>query len=146
MTHSKRSLSSLTAATLLTVLGAAAPALASHGDDDGGGSGSGGGGGDGDDRVIITGQCNGAADWKLKVKTDDGRLEVEGEIDSNRTGQRWTWTITHNGSVSARGAAQTFGRSGSFSIERTIVDLAGTDRVGFRAVHAGQVCQGMINY
>ncbi len=36
---------------------------------------------DDDDRVIRTGSCSAGADWKLKVKTDDGRLEVEGEID-----------------------------------------------------------------
>ena len=39
--------------------------------------------GDDDDRVIRTGSCSTNADWKLKVKTDDGRLEVEGEIDSD---------------------------------------------------------------
>ena len=96
--------------------------------------------------MIREGSCTGSADWKLKVKTDDGRLEVEGEVDSNQTGQRWSWAINHNGSVSARGTSRTTARSGSFSIERKIVNLRGTDRVAFRAVHAGQVCRGVINY
>lgn len=99
-----------------------------------------------DDRVIRTGSCSGVADWKLKVKTDDGRLEVEGEVDSNRSGQTWRWTITHNGSVSHRGTGVTAGRSGSFSVERRIVDLRGTDRVIFRAVRGSQVCRGVVNY
>ncbi len=99
-----------------------------------------------DDRVIVTGACSAGADWKLKVKTDDGRLEVEGEVDANTSGQQWRWAIRHNGSVSDRGTSTTTGRSGSFSIERKIVDLAGTDRVLFRAVHAGQTCRGVINY
>ena len=99
-----------------------------------------------DDRVIRTGACTGSADWKLKVKTDDGRLEVEGEVDSNRVGQAWRWAIRHNGSVTARGTSQTFGRSGSFSVERKVVDLAGTDRLVFRASYAGQVCRGVVNY
>ena len=30
--------------------------------------------------MIRTGTCSGSADWKLKVKTDEGRLEVEGEV------------------------------------------------------------------
>lgn len=102
-------------------------------------------GGD-DDRVIVTGACSAGAQWKLKVKTDDGRLEVEGEIDSNTAGQQWRWTIRHNGSVSDRGSGTTTGRSGSFSVERTIVDIAGTDRVVFRAVHDGQTCRGVVNY
>ncbi len=103
-------------------------------------------GSDDDDRVIRTGSCSGAADWKLKVKTDDGRLEVEGEIDSDVSGQRWRWTIRHNGSVSDRGTGTTTARSGSFEVERKIVNLAGTDAVVFRAVREGQVCRGVVNY
>ncbi|MCF6379566.1 hypothetical protein L2K70_18290 [Nocardioides KLBMP 9356] len=111
--------------------------------DDNGGTRSGGGG---DDRVIRTGGCSGSADWKLKVKTDGGRLEVEGEIDSNVAGQQWRWTLRHNGSVSDRGTGTTAGRSGSFDVERRIVDLAGADAIAFRAVRDGQVCRGVVNY
>ena len=111
--------------------------------DDNGGTRSGGGD---DDRVIRTGPCSGTADWKLKVKTDDGRLEVEGEVDSNRVGQSWRWVMRHNGSVSARGTSVTTGRSGSFDVERKIVNLAGTDRIVFRATHNGETCRGVINY
>ena len=102
--------------------------------------------GDDDDRVIRTGSCSAGAGWKLKVKTDDGRLEVEGEVDSNVAGQQWRWTIRHNGSVSDRGTATTTARSGSFDVERKIVDLAGTDAVAFKAVRDGQVCRGVVNY
>ena len=101
---------------------------------------------DDDDRVIRTGSCSAGADWKLKVKSDDGRLEVEGEIDSNVAGQRWRWTLRHNGSVSDRGVATTTPRSGSFEVERKVVDLAGTDTLVFRAVRDGQVCRGVVNY
>ena len=101
---------------------------------------------DDDDRVIRTGSCSAGADWKLKVKTDDGRLEVEGEIDSDVAGQRWRWTLRHNGSVSDRGVATTTARSGSFEVERKVVDLAGTDTLVFRAVRDGQVCRGVVNY
>ena len=101
---------------------------------------------DDDDRVIRTGSCSAGADWELKVKTDDGRLEVEGEIDSNVAGQRWRWTLRHNGSVSDRGVATTTPRSGSFEVERKVVDLAGTDTLVFRAVRDGQVCRGVVNY
>ncbi|GIM67732.1 hypothetical protein Pve01_89590 [Planomonospora venezuelensis] len=119
------------------------------GDDDGGHSGDDDGthsGGGDDDRVIVTGRCSSGADWKLKVKTDDGRLEVEGEVDSNVAGQRWRWALRHNGSVSDRGVSTTTARSGSFEVERRMVNLAGTDRVVFRAVHDGQTCRGVVNY
>lgn len=144
------------AALSVGALAATVPAASAHdgsvsmrsgGDDDPAGDDHGGtrSGGD-DDRVITTGSCSGTADWKLKVKTDDGRLEVEGEIDSNVSGQQWRWTLSHNGSVSDRGTGTTTGRSGSFEVERKIVNLAGTDAVAFRAVRDGQVCRGVVNY
>ena len=98
-----------------------------------------------DGRVTASGSCTGAA-WKLKASPEDGRLEVEGEIDSNVAGQQWRWTIRHNGSVSDRGMATTTARSGSFEVERKIVDLAGTDAVVFKAVRDGQVCRGVVNF
>jgi hypothetical protein len=99
-----------------------------------------------DDRVERTGSCSQGARWDLKVKTDDGRLEVEGEIDSNRNGQTWTWRMRHNGSTAARGTAITKAPSGSFSRERRLVDLRGTDKVVFVARHRGQTCRGVVNF
>jgi len=102
----------------------------------------------GDDEVIRRGDCSGSADWKLKVKTDDGRLEVEGEVDSNVNGQTWHWRILRNGNVAARGTAQTTRRSGSFSVERRVTNGAGNDRIGFRArsARAGQTCSGHLTF
>jgi hypothetical protein len=138
----------LAAVTVSALLALGAPAYASHGGDDpagddhGGGGGSGGGG----TRVVKTGACSDGAHWKLKVKSDDGRLEVEGEVDSNVSGQTWSWRIKDNGSVAASGSAKTGGRSGSFSVERRITDRAGTDNVIFRATHSGEVCKGSIAF
>jgi len=133
MTKIPAALATLTTTALL-VLGA--PAYASHG----------GGGGGNDDRVIKTGTCSDGASWKLKVKTDDGRLEVEGEVDSNQSGQSWSWKIKDNGSVAAKGSATTGGRSGSFSVERKISNQAGTDNVVFKAKRSGEVCTGTIAF
>ena len=60
-----------------------------------------------DDDVIRRGSCSEATHWKVKAGPDDGRIEVEGEIESNRNGQRWRWRMMHNGSVSARGTRVT---------------------------------------
>jgi hypothetical protein len=139
-TRTRRVLMSTTLAAALlagTAATVAAPAQASGGDDD---------------RVIETGSCSGpgAARWKLKAKTDDGGLEVEGEVDSNRVGQTWRWTISSNGDVVARGTSRTAGRSGSFSVERQVRDAAGRDALVFRAVRdAGarnEVCVGRLGF
>jgi hypothetical protein len=47
--------------------------------------------------VIRRGSCSGATDWKLKGSPEDGRIEVEAEIDSNKVGQTWAWRLRHNG-------------------------------------------------
>jgi hypothetical protein len=64
------------------------PAMASGGDDD---------------RVERHGSCSSGTDWKIKAKSDDGRIEVEAEIDSNQVGQSWTWKFKDNGNVIATG-------------------------------------------
>ena len=96
--------------------------------------------------VVRRGSCSGSTDWKLKAKHDDGRLEVEGEVDSNRNGQSWRWRMIHNGSVSARGWATTHAPSGSFSVERRMVNLRGTDTIVLRARNprTGEVCRGVV--
>jgi hypothetical protein len=100
----------------------------------------------GGDEVIRRGSCTGSTDWKLKAKHDDGRLEVEGEVDSNRNGQTWRWRFVHDGSVSARGWATTRGPSGSFDVERRMVNRRGTDTITFRARNprSGEVCRGTV--
>ncbi|MGN6578298.1 MAG: hypothetical protein ACTHKG_21695, partial [Nocardioides sp.] len=86
-----------------------------------------------DDDVIRRGSCSGSTDWKLKAGPEDGRIEVEAEVDSNRTGQTWRWRLRHNGSVSARGTGTTSGPSGSFEVRRVVVDASGADHLVFRA-------------
>lgn len=104
--------------------------------------------GDDDREVIEEGSCTGSTDWKVEAKEDDGRIEVEGEVDSNRAGQSWAWVLKHNGTVSARGVSTTGGRSGSFDVERKVTDGAGTDVLAFRArrVGGGEACRGSVTW
>jgi len=98
--------------------------------------------------VIRRGSCSGQSDWKLKASPENNRIEVEGEVDSNINGQTWKWRMRHNGQVSARGKATTGGPSGSFDVRRLMVDLSGTDRIGWRAKNpaTGEVCRGSLRY
>jgi hypothetical protein len=84
-----------------------------------------GGGGD----VRSAGKCTGASSSKIKVKPDNGRLEVEFEVDQNRSGVKWHVKLKDNGAVAFRGTATTKGPSGSFSIARKIDNAAGKDHV-----------------
>lgn len=143
------------ALTLALAALAAAPsaALAKHGaddppgDDHGGrvepgddnGGGSGGGGGDRGKRVA--GSCTDGSTAKLKVKPDDGRLEVELEVDQNRNGVTWSVRVRRDGVLVVRRSATTHAPSGSFSVEKKIANPAGSDRVAARATSpSGEVC------
>jgi hypothetical protein len=124
-------LAAISLALLAIPVGLGAPAYASHGGDDDGG-------------VRTSGHC-GSARWELKAKHDDGRIEVEAEIHGGHSGQKWHWTLKHNGSTSAKGARKTSGRSGSFEVERRMTDLSGKDHFVLRATHGRTVCRGTIS-
>jgi len=94
------------------------------------------------------GNCSDSTDWKLKAKSDDGRIEVEAEIDSNKVGQDWSWKLKDNGAVFATGTSTTTGPSGSFAVERKPANQAGTDSFVFRAVYpkSGEVCRATVSW
>jgi len=82
-----------------------------------------------DDEVREPGKCTGSTSAKIKVKPDDGRLEVEFEVDQNKTGQKWGVKLKDNSVLVFRGSATTKGPSGSFELERRIADRSGSDAV-----------------
>ena len=101
---------------------------------------------DGD--VVKRGNCSARADWKLKASPENGRIEAEGEVDSNKVGQTWSWKIRHNGSLSAKGTRTTKASSGSFTVRRVLVNVKGPDNIGFRArnLKSGEVCRGALTF
>ena len=90
--------------------------------------------------------CGAGATWKLRAKSDNGRIEVDFEVDSNRVGQTWAVRMTDNGVIVFNGTRRTVAPSGSFSVERLVTDRAGTDT--FVAVAAnpatGQRCSASV--
>ena len=62
--------------------------------------------------VVKTGSCTGSADWKLKAGKDNGRIEVEFEVDSNHNGQVWRVKLIDNGVLRHRGRHTTHGAVG----------------------------------
>lgn len=115
----------LAAVPLLT----ATPALAKHG---------------GSSVTQARGTCAGGGAWKLKAKHDDGRIEVEYEVDTNRRGQLWHVTLTDNGHWIFAGNRRTGGPSGSFSVRVRPVNRAGVDTVRAHATRSGHSCGGTV--
>jgi hypothetical protein len=97
---------------------------------------------DGD--VIRRGACSGASDWKLKLSEEDGRIEVEYEVDQNRVGDPWRVRIRHDEDLVFSGNRITRSPSGSFEVRILQRDRSGHDVVRGRAVNlrTGEVCKG----
>jgi hypothetical protein len=117
-----------TALAIPTVVLAAAPAHAK------------GGGG-----VQAQGSCGAGVIWKLKAKHDNGRIEVEYEVDSNRVGQTWTVGLTDNNVRVFSGQRRTVAPSGSFTVHVITTDRSGVDVIRSRATFAGRVCSGAVS-
>jgi len=101
-------------------------------------------GGDRDEKRVA-GNCTGNATSKLKAKPDDGRLEVEFEVDQNRNGVTWKVRFRRNGERVVKTSATTHAPSGSFSVERKIGNPAGSDDIVARAISpSGQVCKASL--
>ena len=101
---------------------------------------------DGD--VIKRGACTAASDWKLKLSPENGRIEVEFEVDQNRNGQKWKIRMKRNGNLFWRGARWTQPPSGSFEVRKLTRNGAGVEKIVVRArnVRTGEVCRGVARF
>ena len=98
----------------------------------------------GGDAIRSSGSCGGAVTWKLKAKPDNGRIEVEFEVDSNRVGQTWKVRLRDNGELFFAGERVTQAPSGSFTVHKRTANRAGADLIRARAVHGDRVCVGSV--
>ena len=94
--------------------------------------------------VIRTGGCTLRSDWKLKLSADNGRIEVEYEVDQNRVGDVWRVRLRHNSDLVFSGTRVTRAPSGSFEVRILQRNRAGDDVFTARAVNArtGEICGG----
>jgi len=94
--------------------------------------------------VIRRGNCSGSSDWKLKLSPEDGRIEVQFEVDQNVVGDTWRVRFFRNGTLFATARATTTAPSGSFEVRRLANNGSGTDAFRVRAANlsTGEVCVG----
>jgi hypothetical protein len=97
----------------------------------------------GGDRVAAGGRCA-TGTWRLEAKPDDGRLEVEYELDTNRNGQVWSVRITDNGAQVFAGRRTTAAPSGSFGVQVRPKNRAGADKVVVTAKRGSVTCTGSV--
>ncbi|GAB3072878.1 hypothetical protein [Phycicoccus sp. Root563] len=96
--------------------------------------------------VRASGTCSKGSVWKLKAKADDGRIQTELEVDSNRVGQAWSVRLSDNGVLLWSGKRTTVAPSGSFTLGRLVANRAGTDRIRATATttSTGETCSAVV--
>jgi hypothetical protein len=90
------------------------------------------GGGRGGD-VRVAGECGRGATSSLRLRADEGRIEMHFRVRQTRGRGVWRITIVHEDRVSARATRRTTRFADSFELRRTLPDLRGSDTV---VVHA----------
>ena len=88
--------------------------------------------------VRVRGVCTQSSSAKLELGPEDGRIEVEFEVDQNRNSVPWKVTLRRNGSVVTSATRRTHAPSGSFELRRVIAGATGT--VTAVATRAGERC------
>jgi hypothetical protein len=98
------------------------------------------------DGVVKRGKCTSSSTWKLKVKSDNGRIEMEFEVDQNRVGKRWRVSVARGGSAVFSGIRTTVAPSGSFTARRLLAASSGTTRIvaSAKALQSGESCRAVV--
>jgi hypothetical protein len=94
---------------------------------------------DGD--VLRAGTCTGSTTSKIKLSEENGRIEVEFEVDQNRNGVRWNVVIRQSGGRAWRFVRVTRGVSGSFEARIVAPNRVGTDTFVGTAGRFGETCR-----
>jgi len=90
------------------------------------------------------GSCSAGARWELNLEREYGVIDIDFEIDAATPGEKWTVSITKNGSTILN-VSQTADREGEIDVSRIVRDQAGTDRFSVTATSAsGQTCRGSL--
>ncbi len=100
---------------------------------------------DGD--VRVRGTCTKESSAKLKLSDEDGRIEVELEVDQNRVGVRWAATVRKQGRVVARTTKVTQAPSGSFTARVLTPNGPGTELLEATATSpSGEICKARASF
>lgn len=131
MRNTRRTLAAIVTAGLVALpIAQATPAMAKDGD------------------IIRRGSCSGSTDWKLKLSEEDGRIEVEFEVDENQNGHKWSVRMKNDGARFFKGQRTTKGPSGSFEVRALANDGAGSERIvaSARSLASGETCRGSATF
>jgi hypothetical protein len=92
--------------------------------------------------VRVRGACTAGSQSELKLSREEGRVEVEFEVDQNRGGVPWKVTLRRNGRVVTSTTATTRAPSGSFTVRRVVPG----GRIAATATRASERCAASASF
>ena len=98
------------------------------------------------DDVRVKGSCTASSTAKLKLSEENGRIEVEFEVDQNRNGVRWAVVLRRQGNVVLRTTKVTRGPSGSFEARALVANGPGADAISATATRSGETCSARASF
>jgi hypothetical protein len=84
------------------------------------------------DDVRRTGTCSRSSEIGLRLRSDDGVIRVELEIETDRRGSKWAVILLHERRIAFRGSLRANG-GGSVELRRKVPDWFGVDSFAVRA-------------
>ena len=94
--------------------------------------------------VLAMGTCSAGARWDLNLEREFGVIDIDFEIDAATPGEKWTVSITRNGSKVLK-VSQVADAEGEIDVNHMVRDRAGSDRISVTATSAsGQSCRGSL--
>lgn len=99
--------------------------------------------GDGRTDVRARGVCTGPSVSALRIRSEEGALQIEFRIDASRpTARRWTVVVLRERRIAFRGALRPDRGSRSVRLRRTVADWPGSEQIVVRAVAVdGETCR-----
>lgn len=96
-------------------------------------------------RITTSGACSPAGSWKLKASPENGKIEIEYEVNA-RSGQRWRVVVKDNGITRVNTTKRTV--AGALHVRVVVTNLSGTDVITTRArnLTTGALCTGSLRY
>ena len=97
---------------------------------------------DGDDEARVSGTCSRPARSELRLRADDGRIEIEVRLDRLSRRGAWRVIVLHERRIAYRGQLRPRSSSASVRVRASVDDLFGPDTVVVRAAGPrGESCR-----
>ena len=92
------------------------------------------------------GDCSKSSTWKLELETDDGKIEVDFDANTSKSGKTWKYKVKQDGVTRHKGKT-TSERDGDVDVDKKVNNRKGKDKIVVRVEQpkSGEVCKATLS-